>query len=43
MKEAANTAEGITSIPVVVKLYFFEGVGLSLIDMPGLTKIALKG
>jgi len=42
MKEAGEMNDGVTHIPVVVKLVFQKGVALSLIDMPGLTKIALK-
>ena len=42
MIEAANSSLGITSAPVVVKIFSSTGVNLSLIDMPGLTKIALS-
>lgn len=41
MNETAKTAEGITDEPVIVKLFVTNGVNISLIDMPGLTKIAL--
>ena len=43
MKEAANSKLGVSSEPVVVKIFSKDGVNLSLIDMPGLTKIALQG
>ena len=43
MDETARTDMGISSDPVVVKIYAKEGVTISMIDMPGLTKIALQG
>ena len=42
MDEAARSPQGITFAPVVIKVFANEGYNLSLIDMPGLTKIALK-
>lgn len=42
MKRAAKTGDGITAEPVIVKMILNFGVSLSLIDMPGLTKIALN-
>lgn len=41
MEEARDSEHGITSLPVVIKLFTRDGYDLSLIDMPGLTKIAL--
>jgi hypothetical protein len=41
MDEAWDSEHGITSLPVVIKLFTKDGYDLSLIDMPGLTKIAL--
>lgn len=43
MEEAAKGPTGVSSEPVVVRIYVREGVTLSMIDMPGLTKIALQG
>lgn len=43
MEQAARSGDGITPEPVIVKMVLNTGVSLSLIDMPGLTKIALKG
>ena len=43
MNEAAQSPKGITADPVVVKIFVKEGVNTSLIDMPGLSKIALQG
>lgn len=43
MDEAARSQLGISSEPVVVKIFVREGITISLIDMPGLTKIALQG
>lgn len=43
MKEAAQTELGVTADPVVVKIVSATGVNISMIDMPGLTKIALQG
>ena len=43
MDEVAKTDMGITNEPVVVKLFSREGYTISMIDMPGLTKIALQG
>lgn len=42
MDEAASSSQGVSADPVVVKLIVKEGVNISMIDMPGLTKIALK-
>jgi dynamin 1-like protein len=42
MKQAAQSGDGITGEPVIVKMIINTGVSLSLIDMPGLTKIALR-
>ena len=41
MDEARESEHGISSLPVVIKLYTKDGYDLSLMDMPGLTKIAL--
>ncbi len=41
MDEAWDSEHGITSMPVVIKIFTKEGYDLTLIDMPGLTKIAL--
>ena len=41
MDEAKDSEHGITSLPIVIKLFTKDGYDLSLIDMPGLTKIAL--
>ena len=43
MDQASRSGDGITAEPVIVKMILNSGVSLSLIDMPGLTKIALKG
>lgn len=43
MDEAARSELGISSDPVVVKIFVRSGVTISMIDMPGLTKIALQG
>lgn len=43
MDEVARTDIGITAEPVVVKIFVREGITISMIDMPGLTKIALQG
>jgi len=43
MNEAARTDLGVATEPVVVKIFVREGVTISMIDMPGLTKIALQG
>lgn len=42
MKEAAQSELGVTADPVVVKIISPTGVNISMIDMPGLTKIALQ-
>lgn len=42
MDEAAKSSQGISFVPIVIKVFSSEGYNLSLIDMPGLTKIALK-
>jgi dynamin 1-like protein len=42
MQQAARSGDGITAEPVIVRMVLNSGVSLSLIDMPGLTKIALK-
>lgn len=41
MDDILKTPQGVTSAPVVVKIFSNEGYNLNLIDMPGLTKIAL--
>ena len=41
MEQASRSGDGITAEPVIVKMILNSGVSLSLIDMPGLTKIAL--
>lgn len=43
MNSVKQTKNGISEHPVVIKLFFNSGVSISMIDMPGLTKIALKG
>ena len=43
MNETAQSPKGITADPVVVKIFVKEGVNISFIDMPGLSKIALQG
>jgi len=42
MKEAANSKMGVSEQPVVVKIFSRRGYNLSMIDMPGLTRIALN-
>lgn len=42
MNQAASSEQGISPDPVVVKIFVKEGVNISMIDMPGLTKIALQ-
>jgi hypothetical protein len=42
MDDAAKSAQGISFTPIVIKIFCNDGYNLSLIDMPGLTKIALK-
>ena len=42
MKEAAQSELGVSNDPVVVKIFASKGVNIGMIDMPGLTKIALK-
>ena len=43
MNETAQSPKGITADPVVVKIFVKEGVNISLIDMPGLSKISPQG
>lgn len=43
MAEAARSPEGIIKEPIVVRLICRSGYSLAMIDMPGLTKIALQG
>lgn len=43
MQEAALKPEGLVREPLVVRMICRTGYSLSMIDLPGLTKIALQG
>lgn len=41
-KRVAGASKGISSLPVVVKIYSDQLINLSLIDLPGLAKVNNK-
>ena len=43
MNDLSNSNSGISEDPLIIKIFVRVGVNLSIIDMPGLTKIALQG